>query len=64
MAAKTKPINYTIQELHKLSETPILFLQIIQANKYHLQVYNNEPERNDKVKFIRQWYKEKTGQIK
>lgn len=64
MAAKTKPINYTIQELQKLSETPILFLQIIQANKYHLQVYNNDPQRNEKVKFIREWYKAKTGQTK
>ena len=62
--AKTKPINYTIQELHKLSETPILFLQIIQANKYQLQVYNNDPARNEKVKFIREWHKAKTGQTK
>jgi hypothetical protein len=62
--AKTKPINYTIEDLKKLSETPILFLQIIQQNKYHLQVYNNDAERNEKVKFIRAWYKEKTGQTK
>jgi hypothetical protein len=61
---RTKPINYTIEDLKKLSETPILFLQIIQSNKYHLQVYNNDPERNEKVKFIRAWYKEKTGQTK
>ena len=64
MAAKIKPINYTIEELHKLSETPILFLQIIQANKYHLEVFNNDPERDAKVRFIREWYKAKTGQTK
>lgn len=62
--AKTKPINYTIEELHKLSETPILFLQIIQANKYHLEVFNNDPERDAKVRFIREWYRAKTGQKK
>ena len=62
--SKTKPINYTMQELQKLSETPILFLQIIQANKYHREVFNNDAERDEKVRFIREWYRAKTGQIK
>jgi hypothetical protein len=61
---KTKPINYTLEELKSLSETPILFLQIIQANKWNRAVYNNNPERDEKVRFIRNWYKKQTGEVK
>jgi hypothetical protein len=61
---KQKNIIYTLQELNKLSETPLLFLQMIQLNKWHRLVYKNDDEFNEKVKFIRGWYKDKTGQIK
>lgn len=61
---KQKNIIYTLQELNKLSETPLLFLQMIQLNKWHRLVYKNDAEFNEKVKFIRAWYKDKTGQIK
>jgi hypothetical protein len=61
---KTQTINYSLAELQSLSETPLFFLQLIQANKWHRLVYKNDPEFNEKVKFIRGWYKDKTGQIK
>ena len=61
---KQKNIIYTLQELKNLSETPLLFLQMIQLNKWHRLIYKNDPEFNEKVKFIRGWYKDKTGQIK
>lgn len=61
---KTQTINYTLAELQSLSETPLFFLQLIQANKWHRLVYKNDAEFNEKVKFIRGWYKDKTGQIK
>ena len=59
-----KTINYTIEQLKSLAETPLFFLQLIQANKWHRLVYKNDDEFNEKVKFIRAWYKDKTGQIK
>jgi len=61
---KQKNIIYTLQELNNLAETPLLFLQMIQLNKWHRLVYKNDTEFNEKVKFIRGWYKDKTGQIK
>lgn len=58
-------INYSIADLHNLSETPIFFLQLIQANKWHRLLYKgSDLEHNEKVRFVREWYKQKTGQIK
>jgi len=37
---------------------------MIQLNKWHRLIYKNDAEFNEKVKFIRGWYKDKTGQIK
>jgi len=62
---KQSNINYTIKELQQLSETPLFFLQLIQANKWHRLFYRGmDLEHNEKVRFVRAWYKEKTGQIK
>lgn len=62
---KTKTINYTLAQLQNLAETPILFLQMIQANKWHRLIYRGmDLEHNEKVRFVRQWYKEKTGVMK
>lgn len=62
---KTQTINYSIEELQKLSETPLFFLQLIQLNKWHRMFYKGmDLEHNEKVRFVRDWYKEKTGQIK
>ena len=62
---KTQTINYTLAELQQLSETPLFFLQLIQANKWHRLYYRGmDLEHNEKVRFVRDWYKEKTGQIK
>jgi len=60
-----KTINYTIKELRQLAETPLFFLQLIQANRWHRLLYRGmDLEYNEKVKFVREWYKEKTGQVK
>lgn len=62
---KQSNINYTIKELQQLAETPLFFLQLIQANKWHRLFYRGmDLEHNEKVRFVREWYKEKTGQIK
>jgi len=59
---KTQTINYSLAELQSLSETPLFFLQLIQANKWHRLYYRGmDLEHNEKVRFVRQWYKEKTG---
>ena len=61
---KQKNINYTLEQLENLATTPILFLQMIQANKWHRYLYKSDDlEWNAKVRFIRSWYREKTGQI-
>ena len=63
--AKPQTINYTLPELKSLAETPLFFLQLIQANKWHRLYYRGMYlEHNEKVRFVREWYKEKTGQIK
>lgn len=59
---KSNDINYSLEDLKKLSQTPVLFLQMVQANKWHRLLYNNDHTRNDKIRFVRQWYFEKTGQ--
>lgn len=60
-----KTINYTLEQLKSLAETPLFFLQLIQANKWHRLYYRGmDLEHNEKVRFVRDWYKEKTGQIK
>ena len=65
MAKKPQTINYTLAELHQIAETPLFFLQLIQANKWHRLFYRGmDLEHNEKVRFVREWYKEKTGQIK
>ena len=62
---KQNNINYTIKELHQLAETPLFFLQLIQANKWHRLFYRGmDLEHNEKVRFVREWYKEKTGVTK
>jgi hypothetical protein len=62
---KQNNITYSLAELKKLSETPILFLQMIQANKWHRLIYKGmDLEFNEKVRFIRDWYNKTTGQKK
>jgi len=62
---KTQTINYTLAELHSLAETPLFFLQLIQANKWHRLYYRGmDLEHNEKVRVVREGYKQKTGQIK
>lgn len=63
MAKKQTTINHSLDDLRKLSETPILFLQIVQANKWHRMLYTGmDLEHNAKVRFVREWYFKTTGQ--
>lgn len=65
MAKKPTTINYTLAELQNLAETPLLFLQMVQANKWHRLFYRGmDLEHNEKVRFVREWYKQKTGVTK
>ena len=58
---KIKKINYTVEELEKLStDTPVLFLQIIYANNWMKWIYDSDHENNAKLRYVREWYKKFT----
>ena len=52
---KNTPIPWTLIELSNFAETP-LFIDMVIQNKWLENIYTNDWQQNDRLRFIRNWW--------
>ena len=52
---KNTPIHFTIEQLANYAETP-LFIDMVMQNKWLENIYTNDWQQNDRLRFIRKWW--------